>query len=81
MQHGTILNEKLMPFPNGSFPDSHMETPLETGPSPSTWQEPLPVVRGVWAWGPGLAATQPLAGLKMGRGAASRSSGSLKQLG
>lgn len=58
MQHGAILNEKLMPFPNGSFPDSHMETPLETGPSPSTWQKLIPAVRGVWAQGPGGTGMQ-----------------------
>lgn len=32
MRCGTILNEKLMRFPNGSFPDPHMELLWNTGP-------------------------------------------------
>lgn len=70
-----------MHFPNGSFQDSHMELPLETSPSPSTWQKQLPAVRGDWARGPGRAGTQPLAGLAVGRGAVSCSSGSPKAAG
>jgi len=50
MQHGTILNEKLMPFPNGIFPDSHVEMPLESGPSPAARQSCFQR-SGVSGWG------------------------------
>lgn len=35
MQRGTILNEKLLQFPVGSFLGSHAELPLRAGPSPA----------------------------------------------
>lgn len=44
MQCGTTLNEKLMYFPSGSFPDLHVELPLQSSPSPAAWQRQVPTV-------------------------------------
>lgn len=62
MQRGTILNEKLMRFPNGSFPDPHVE--LLWNPAPR-----LPLGRGSCRR-PGVSGART--------GAASRSSRTLK---
>lgn len=61
MQCGTTLNEKLMSFPSGSFPDLHVELPVQSSPAGSH-------SRDVWLWGQGPTVPGLLVGLAAGRG-------------
>lgn len=62
MQRGTVLNEKLLQFPVGSFPGSHAELPLRAEPSPSAGlgRQQSSGERGcAWPPAPPAAGTSP----------------------